>query len=206
MVLITHHNCPQFILRNGLITGAVPGHWGPRGKIPNPQNAQRACQGQITHSDISILMIACARAHFRLMYTACKQRRKHFPLHGTDKGFLTTEEINVPDEDSNTAASEIAPSDQFSISTLTLINMPSWWLSKWWKTVFTIKATDTDWEAIYGPLATFIVFHVSGFTSTLYSDEIKKAIIQNTNIKSISIHVNRWEYLFQDRFYYLASL
>lgn len=97
----------------------------PRSKIPNPQQAQRACQGQITHSDISILIIACA--HCRLMYTACKQRRKHFPLHGTDKGFLTTEEINVPDEDSNTAACEIAPSEQFGISTLTLINMPSWY-------------------------------------------------------------------------------
>lgn len=37
------------------------------------------------------------------MYTACKQRSL-FPLCETDKGFLTTEEINVPDEDSNTAA------------------------------------------------------------------------------------------------------
>lgn len=97
----------------------------PGARYPNPKNAQRACQGQITHSDISILMIACAHAHCRLMYTACKQRRKHFPLHGTDKGFLTTEEINIPDEDSNTAACEIAPSEQFGISTLTLINMPS---------------------------------------------------------------------------------
>lgn len=142
-----------------------------QGKIPNPQHAQSTCQWQITHPDISILMIACAHAHCRLMYTACKQRTKHFPLHETHKGFLTTEEINVPDEDSNTAACEIAPSEQFGISTLTLINMPSWWLSKWWKTVFIIKATDTDWESIYGPLAIFIVFHVSGFTSTLYSDK-----------------------------------
>lgn len=133
MMLITHHNCPQFILRNGLITGEVPVHWGaPRQDTKTP---------------------------------------KHFPLHGTDKGFLTTEEINVPDEDSNTAACEIAPSEQFGISTLTIINMPSWWLSNWWKTVFTIKATDTDWEAIYGLPAIFIVFHVSGFTSTLDPDK-----------------------------------
>lgn len=125
--------------RRSTRTLRCPGAW-----YQSPPDAQRACQGQITHSDTSILMIACARAHCRLMYTACKQRRKHFPLHGTDKGFLTTEEINVPDEDSNTAAGEIAPAEQFGISTLTLINMPSWWLSKWWKTVFTIKATDTD--------------------------------------------------------------
>lgn len=129
MMLITHHNCPQFILSNGLITGEVQGHWG----APEQDTKPPKCSDVLsrTNYSLSILMIACARAHCRLMYTACKQRRKHFPLHGTDKGFLTTEEINVPDEDSNTAACEIAPSEQFGISTLTLINMPSWWLSKW---------------------------------------------------------------------------
>lgn len=58
----THYNCPRLKLGNGLVATEVPGHFQSTAEVPwskvlNPQNAQSACQAQLTHSDLYLLMM-----------------------------------------------------------------------------------------------------------------------------------------------------
>lgn len=103
---------------------------------------------------------------------------------------LTTEEENTPDVSNlSSAACEHRPSEQFSISTLTCINVPSWRLSKCWRTVFKIKAIGPHLRGNLWIISYF--FNVWGFRFNLYfriGQEIT-VLIWKANIKLISIRV-----------------